>query len=62
MIMRMRTKTFRWYFAIAALPPLSAFYTMFNVGEYTFAPYKVVWAEQGEFGCAVIGTLSMKSH
>jgi hypothetical protein len=37
-----------------------AFYTMFNVGEYTFAPYKVVWAEQGEFGCAVIGTLDEK--
>jgi hypothetical protein len=27
---------------------------MFNVAEYTFAPVKVVWAEQGDFGCAVV--------
>jgi Eco57I restriction-modification methylase len=30
------------------------FYSMFNVAEYTFAPIKVVWAEQGAFGCAVV--------
>jgi hypothetical protein len=37
------------------------FYSMFNIGEYTFAPYKVVWAEQGDFGCAVVDTLGDKS-
>jgi SAM-dependent methyltransferase len=31
------------------------FYSMFSVGEHTFADYKVVWAEQGAFGCAVVG-------
>jgi hypothetical protein len=30
------------------------FYSMFNVADYTFAQIKVVWAEQGAFGCAVI--------
>jgi hypothetical protein len=30
------------------------FYSMFNVAEYTFAPVKVVWAEQGDFGCVVV--------
>ncbi|OIO91480.1 MAG: hypothetical protein AUJ92_16525 [Armatimonadetes bacterium CG2_30_59_28] len=32
------------------------FYSMFNVGEYTFNACKVVWAEQGDFGCAVVGS------
>ena len=36
------------------------FYSMFNVGEYTFSPHKVVWAEQGEFGCAVVGEVGGK--
>src|SRR5690606_36654758 len=32
------------------------FYSMFNVGEYTFAPWKVVWREQSVwFTCAVAG-------
>jgi len=33
------------------------FYSMFNIAEYTFAPFKVVWAEQGNFGAAVVGTV-----
>jgi hypothetical protein len=36
------------------------FYSMFNVGEYTFSPHKLVWAEQGEFGCAVVGEIGDK--
>jgi len=28
---------------------------MFNVAEYTFSRFKLVWAEQGDFGCAVVG-------
>jgi hypothetical protein len=32
-----------------------AFYSMFNVAEYTFSRFKLVWAEQGDFGCAVVG-------
>lgn len=34
--------------------PTDSFYSMFDVSDYTFAPYKVVWAEQGEFGCVVV--------
>ncbi|MBT9395609.1 N-6 DNA methylase [Hymenobacter sp. NST-14] len=30
------------------------FYAIYTVGNYTFAPYKVVWAEQGKFGAAVV--------
>jgi hypothetical protein len=33
-----------------------AFYSMFAIGEYTLAPYKVCWREQAEFfTCAVTG-------
>ena len=33
------------------------FYSMFNVGDYSFAPYKVVWREQSAwFTCAVVET------
>jgi methylase of polypeptide subunit release factors len=33
-----------------------AFYSMFNVGEYTFSPYKVLWREQAtSFTAAAIG-------
>ncbi len=33
----------------------AAFYSMFNVGEYTFAPHKVVWREQANrFTAAVV--------
>ena len=48
-------KAFRRYFRQE-----QPFYSMFNIGEYTFAPYKVVWAEQGEFGCAVVGEVAGK--
>jgi len=31
------------------------FYSMFNVGDYTFAPYKVVWREQAaSLTCAIV--------
>lgn len=33
------------------------FYSMFNIADHTFAPHKVVWAEQGDFGCAVVSSL-----
>ena len=34
--------------------PQSPFYAVYNVGSYTFAPYKVIWAEQsGIFEAAV---------
>jgi hypothetical protein len=33
------------------------FFAIYNVGNYTFAPYKVIWAEMtGDFAAAVIGT------
>lgn len=34
--------------------PQAPFYAVYNVGDYTFAPYKVIWAEQsGDFSAAV---------
>jgi hypothetical protein len=30
------------------------FYAIYNVGVYTFAPFKVIWAEQKEFCAAVV--------
>lgn len=34
--------------------PAMPFYSVYNVGEYSFAPYKVIWAEQsGKFSAAV---------
>jgi hypothetical protein len=36
------------------------FWTMFNIGEYTFAPYKVVWREvSNEVDAAVIGPVKV---
>lgn len=33
------------------------FYAIYNVGSYTFSPYKVVWAEMaGSVAAAVVGT------
>ncbi len=35
-----------------------SFYSMFNVGEYTFAPWKIVWREQAaQMTAAVIGSI-----
>jgi len=40
----------------------SPFYAIYNVGPYTFAPYKVVWKEQSsEFQCAVVSNQDGKS-
>ena len=37
-------------------PGEDPFYSMYNVGEYTFAPYKLVWREQTTlFAAAVVG-------
>jgi len=37
------------------------FYSLYNVGLYTFAPYKVVWKEQSsEFECAVVSSIDGK--
>lgn len=36
------------------------FYTMFAVGDYTFAPWKVVWTRMARIEAAVIGTLDKK--
>jgi hypothetical protein len=32
------------------------FYAVYNVGEYTFAPWKVIWGEQKDFCAAVVGS------
>jgi hypothetical protein len=29
-------------------------YVIYNVGDYTFSPYKVIWAEQGDFAAAMV--------
>jgi len=31
------------------------YFAIYNVGHYTFAPWKVIWAEQGDFCAAVAG-------
>jgi hypothetical protein len=37
--------------------PDAPFYSLFNIGEYTFAPWKVVWREQAlPFTAAVVGS------
>ncbi len=37
-----------------------AFWTMFNIGDYTFAPYKVVWREvSNDLDAAVIGPVKI---
>jgi len=42
---------FKRYFKIDA-----PFYSVFNIGDYTFSPWKVVWREQAsEFTAAVVG-------
>lgn len=39
------------------------FWTMYNIGEYTFAPYKVVWREMAStFTAAVAGEAAGKVH
>jgi hypothetical protein len=41
---------FRQYFN----PKLDPFYAMYNVGPYTFSPFKVVWREQASFLTAAV--------
>lgn len=39
------------------------FFAIYNVGDYTFAPYKVIWAEMtGDFAAAVVGTGSVPGY
>ena len=46
---------YRKYFS----PKRDPFYSIYNVGEYTFKPYKVVWREQASvLTCAVVGKKS----
>lgn len=35
------------------------FYAIYNVGLYTFAPWKVIWAEQKDFCAAVVSSASV---
>ena len=37
--------------------PNAPFYAIYNVGEYTFAKWKVIWAEQKNF-CAAVASIS----
>lgn len=32
------------------------YYAIYNVGDYSFSPWKVIWAEQGGFCAAVVGS------
>lgn len=36
--------------------PSAPYYAVYNVGSYTFAPWKVIWAEQKSFCSAVAGS------
>jgi hypothetical protein len=39
------------------------FFAIYNVGDYTFAPYKVIWAEMtGDFCAAVVASGSVPGH
>jgi len=45
---------FRKYFCDERGKPFAPFYSLYNIGDYTAAPYKVCWREQAEFfTCAV---------
>jgi hypothetical protein len=47
---------FRKYFCDERGGAFAPFYSLYNIGEYTLAPYKVCWREQAEFfTCAVVG-------
>ncbi len=38
------------------------FYSMFNIGDYTFSTWKVVWREQSaQFTCAAVGSMDSKA-
>ena len=39
--------------------PNAPYYAVYNVGSYTFAPWKVIWAEQKDFCAAVVSTASV---
>jgi SAM-dependent methyltransferase len=42
------------------LEPFAPFYSLYNIGEYTLAPFKVCWREQAEFlTCAVVGKMTV---
>ena len=46
------------------LVPFAPFYSLYNIGEYTLAPFKVCWREQAEFftsAVAVSGTVAGES-
>ena len=39
------------------------FFAIYNVGDYTFAPYKVIWAEMtGDFSAAVVASGSVPGY
>lgn len=47
--------------SIRTLMEKGAFYSMFAISNYTFAPYKVVWKKQSsEFECAVVSSIDGK--
>ena len=49
-----RRSGFRKYFCDERGKPFAPFYSLYNIGDYTLAPYKVCWREQAEFfTCAV---------
>ena len=41
--------------------PNAPYYAVYNVGSYTFAKWKVIWAEQKDFCAAVVSTASVPS-
>jgi hypothetical protein len=50
-----RRSGFRKYFCDESGRPQAPFYSLYNIGDYTFTPYKVCWREQAEFlTCAVV--------
>ena len=44
------------YFCDEHGKPFAPFYSLYNIGDYTHAPYKVCWREQANFYCAIAGS------
>lgn len=39
--------------------PNAPYYAIYNVGSYTFSPWKVIWAEQKDFSAAVVSSVEV---
>ncbi|MGA2865448.1 MAG: N-6 DNA methylase [Verrucomicrobiota bacterium] len=52
----------RKYFCDERGKPFAAFYSIYNVGEYTLSPYKVVWGRMGNELAAAVAEAHINPH